>query len=630
MNNDFGKVDLLIRKRSIKRLIQLSYMTQAILVVAAINNLLVGAVLSPIVLFCVFIFLFCIPWLVSLDKYSVAVKVLIYSITTMLGFLAWQGFGIFDPALIGFCTVLVYSSIVGSKKLLISLITIMSSTIIIIVITHDMSISYNFTNKQIYGIATDTIIALASVGVASWLLHSDNLYIINELNKSHQKNIQTKLEVEFNATHDSLTGLYNRSAINSQFSSICKQCKKEQSPLSILYVDLDNLKNVNTKMGHVIGDEILITVATRLSDIVSAQYICRYGGDKFLILLEGDKSQSEVIAKEILLSLSEPIAINDIEVISTCSIGIAVSNESNHSFEQLIIESDSAMYKSKHTGKNQFQFFDPIYYQEFNLSKKIADSIIDSISNNDFELHYQPKINLETNKIQGFEALIRWNHPDLGSISPVTFIPLSEKNGSIIELGQWIINEACTQTKKWVDAGYHDFNVAINVSSVQFHRGNVDKLFRDILEKIQLDSKYIQIEITESLLLDDNESDSINLSFENIKKQGIQLSIDDFGTGYSNMGYLKKLDIKYLKIDRTFIQNIQSNPQDLIIVKAIIQLAKNLDIKTVAEGVESLEISKTLKELECDIVQGFYYSKPASPDIIEMCWSLDNTWIISN
>lgn len=413
------------------------------------------------------------------------------------------------------------------------------------------------------------------------------------------------------AHYDLLTGLPNRIMAKSRFEQSMQVSEKKDTMVCVMFLDLDEFKNINDSLGHDAGDTFLKEIASRLTSIVRrSDTICRQGGDEFLIILESlsEEKQLLILAEKVLNAIKQPYAINGIDVSSSVSIGIAIAPNDGDDFETLCRHADMAMYQAKNDGKNAFHFFNQRLEENAASKLQLLSDLRTAIEENQFELYYQPKINLADNQVMGAEALIRWNHPIKGIIFPIDFIPLAESSGLIIELGQWILEQACYQCKQWQEQGFKKFCMAVNVSAVQFKREDFFEVVVGALEKSGLSVEFLELEITESLLIVD--SQRLAELFAKLDALGTKMSIDDFGTGYSNLGYLKKFQIDTLKIDRTFVSNLQLAEHDQAIVEAILQMANSLDLDVVAEGVEDETTATLLRELNCQYAQGYYWSKP--------------------
>ncbi len=374
-----------------------------------------------------------------------------------------------------------------------------------------------------------------------------------------------------------------------------------------MFIDLDRFKNINDTLGHSIGDVLLQAVANRLIGCLrKGDSVSRLGGDEFAIFLTG-VTHKEVgeIAQRIITSMSESITLDHIEIFITPSIGISMYPEDGDDIEALLKHADAAMYLAKEQGKNNYQFFSEELHQILAKKLQLERELRKALDEKQFTLHYQPKIQLQTGQIIGMEALIRWEHPDLGLIPPIQFIPIAEETGLIVPLGEWVMRTACQQIKVWQEAGFTQLAVAVNISLRQFMQNNLIEMITSILEETGLSPQCLELEITESMAL--NVDYTIRI-LNRLKGLGISISIDDFGTGYSSLSYLSQFPIDRLKIDQSFVRNL--NPRNQAIIKTIIHMAHNMKIAVIAEGVETQEHVDFLKEQMCNEVQGYFYSKP--------------------
>jgi diguanylate cyclase (GGDEF)-like protein len=431
--------------------------------------------------------------------------------------------------------------------------------------------------------------------------------------------LQKREELLFTQAHyDQLTGLPNRILLDDRLERAIERSQKTQLPTWVVFLDLDRFKYINDSMGHHWGDQVLIEVAKRLKQIVrETDTVARFGGDEFILVLEGDHSEEDMITalNRIIASIAEPLMVNQIQLILTCSVGVAASPTDGLNSTTLIKHADIAMYRAKELGKNNIQFFTE------SLNRKVAERIhIESLLrnalvNNEFVLHYQPKVDLTTMQVVGAEALIRWNSPELGFVSPIQFIHLAEETGLILQMGEWVIKTACEQAVAWQKAGYEKLIMSVNLSARQFNQTHLLHSIKEILAKTGLDPQYLELELTESIVMTDVTA-SLKVLHE-IKSLGVKISVDDFGTGYSSLSYLKDLPLDTLKIDKSFTDDIILHTDKAPIVQTIIALAKNLNLKIVAEGVESYEQVLYLKNHGCDEMQGYYFSRPKLAHEIE-------------
>lgn len=413
------------------------------------------------------------------------------------------------------------------------------------------------------------------------------------------------------ANYDSLTGLANRNLFIDRFEQSLAVAKRENKSVALLFIDLDGFKNVNDTFGHSKGDLLLKYAAQRIESAVrTSDSVARLSGDEFAIMLCGDNDvySNEKVATKVLTELAAPFQLAETETHVTASVGIAIFPDDGHMSEDLLAKADSAMYKAKEKGKNNVQFFTKEMDIKAQQRRSLEVELRKSIKNNELVLHYQPIHELETGKVVSAEALIRWIHPQRGLISPIEFIPLAEDIGFIVEIGDWVLAQACKQVTIWKNQLEFTPKISVNISSVQLHRPDfIDKL-KGVLAKSKLPPDLLTLEMTESLLI---EEDSHTLDkLQTIRDLGIDLSIDDFGTGYSSLSYLKRLPINILKIDRAFIKDITTNREDEALTCAIISIAKSLNLKVVAEGVEEKAQCDMLAKHNCQFVQGYFFSKP--------------------
>lgn len=418
-------------------------------------------------------------------------------------------------------------------------------------------------------------------------------------------------KIDYLAHHDPLTNLPNRLLLNARLNKSIEKCNDLSQRLAIFFIDIDNFKIINDSYGHSIGDKIINLVAQRLQkNVRKNDTISRIGGDEFIIVIEDilEKKNIEKIAKKILNDFIEPIKLEEYLFDTTISMGISIFPNNGLNGEDLIKHADTAMYSAKNAGRNQYQFYKDEMTSEIFEKIVMKQEISDAIKNNEFEVHYQPQIDIKTNKIIGAEALLRWNHKTLGVISPDEFIPHAEETRLIIPLGDFVLRTACSFMKRLHEMNLlEDGKIAVNISSIQFKHSDIYKTVLDNLKITNLDANYLELELTESFIMENIEESIMIL--KNFKEIGVQLSIDDFGTGYSSLSYLKQFPIDKLKIDKSFIAEIPHSLKDIAIAKTIIALAKGLGIKVIAEGVEKINQKEFLELENCDEIQGWFYAK---------------------
>ncbi len=463
------------------------------------------------------------------------------------------------------------------------------------------------------------------VEVSLQLSHTEDMQIFFAIIQDITERKKNEQQIRYLAYFDSLTDLPNRRFFMEKLSQSLSHANRHKENIAILYIDLDRFKQINDTLGHSIGDGLLKGVSERLSTILrnndcvnrndsnnAENEIYRLGGDEFTILLD-DISEAEdaaLVARRIQKSLTQPIMVNDREIFINTSIGIAVYPNDGNNIEDLLKNADTAMYHAKDSGRNTYRFYNDSMNAKALESLEMENKLRKAIKLNEFELFYQPKIDIKSSQIIGVEALLRWQHAVDGWISPADFIPIAEENGLILPIGKWVIDTAIQQCKKWHDAGFKQLSVAINLSGRQFPDVDLVTLIKQVLNKYQVNPKYIEFEITESILMEDAQLAATILG--QLKQMGVFISIDDFGTGYSSLSYLKKFPVDILKIDRSFIRDVHIDKDDAAISSAIIAMAHSLGLKVIAEGVENNEQLEFLQERQCDEVQGFYFSKPVS------------------
>jgi diguanylate cyclase (GGDEF)-like protein/PAS domain S-box-containing protein len=421
--------------------------------------------------------------------------------------------------------------------------------------------------------------------------------------------IKTEKMIKHMAYHDQLTGLPNRYFLKEKLNGLVESAKANHQNFALLFLDLDRFKAVNDTFGHEIGDKLLVEITEKLNRLLDDHdTIARYGGDEFTILLaNSNEKRACEIAQAIITNLSVPFYQTHNEIFVTPSIGISIFPEHGESFDMLVKNADLAMYFAKSLGKNNYQLFSDDLKEKNHHELELEILLRKALKRNEFLLYYQPQINLETNQMIGAEALIRWNHPERGLISPSEFIGLAEETGLIIQIGEWVIRTACQQMMKWQADGLPRLRIAINISAKQFTQTNLPDLLRKVLHETGLDPKYLEIEITESMTMDVESAISTLLE---LKEIGVLISIDDFGTGYSSLNYLKRFPIDKLKIDQSFIRECTSDINDQTIIKTVILMAHFLKLQVIAEGVETKGQANFLLQQGCLEAQGYYFSQP--------------------
>ncbi|HWU97311.1 MAG TPA: EAL domain-containing protein [Oxalicibacterium sp.] len=418
-------------------------------------------------------------------------------------------------------------------------------------------------------------------------------------------------EIRFQATHDALTSLPNRTLLYDRMQQAMLHSERYGNLTAIAFLDLDQFKFINDSLGHQVGDELLRITAQRLKSCLrESDTVARQGGDEFVLLLTSQPNEESITQtmQRVLHEVSQPWTANDLEFRITCSIGITLCPNDGRDAETLLKHADSAMYKAKELGRNNFQYFSAEMNSTVTDRLDLLNRLRQAIPNDELVLRYQPKVNLSSGAIIGVEALIRWNSPHTGMVSPAAFIPLAEETGLIIPIGEWVLQTACRQNRAWQQAGYPPVAISVNLSPRQLARGDIVQQVERILTETGLDAKYLELEITESVMATEVEKSFAMLT--ELRAMGVKISLDDFGTGYSSLSYLKRFPVDTLKIDQSFVRDIATDANSAAIVRAIISLGHNLNLNVLAEGIETDEQSTFLRQNGCNEGQGYLISRP--------------------
>ena len=538
--------------------------------------------------------------------------VLLASLTALASTLMWISEGLHDVALMSYPVILIMAGLLGARRyffvILAGMLGFVSWLSLATYVWHT-----RVDHAAAGGLAMwrDTNVILLVSAAAVWIVIDDMQTALGRLRRQIGKFNESQAHLAYLAKHDVLTGLPNRALGRDRIEQALGQSSRRQKMLAVLFVDLDNFKSVNDMLGHNTGDEFLKEVALRLTQSVrKSDVVSRHGGDEFLIGLVDIASADDAsnVASAVLASLAQPFFVKDTELSCTGSIGIALHPQDGADFDTLLRQADIAMYSAKESGRNAWRFFDAAMQANLQQGILLVSSLRGALARREFELHYQPVIDLASGRLLGAEALIRWRRPDSGLMLPGLFIDAAERSGLIVDIGEWVLEEACRQLVEWQAAGCGEFTMAVNLSVVQFRRGNVDDVVRRVLERTGLRPDCLELELTESTLVDD--ADNFILALQRLKALGVRLSIDDFGTGYSNLSYLQRFAVDKLKVDRSFIVRLNNSSQDRAIVDAIVQIARSLDLVVTAEGVEEPSVVQALIDMGCAQGQGYLFGKP--------------------
>ncbi|MDD5273892.1 MAG: EAL domain-containing protein [Methylovulum sp.] len=458
----------------------------------------------------------------------------------------------------------------------------------------------------------DELLAMSFATSLSLIL--DNAREIQEIKRGQQHLYQL-------AHFDPLTGLPNRELAYDRIRQALANSHRHQNKLAIIFADLDNFKHVNDSLGHAVGDELLKAVAARLTQCIrESDTVARLGGDEFLILLPGivDVQSIIVVAQKIKDALQPIFKINGQEIFISISIGISVYPDDSIDIGELLRDADTAMYHAKNSGRNNFQFFTAQMNAVVQRQMSLISVLGSSLERGQFQLKYQPQIDLQTGKMVGVEALLRWHSAELGHVSPAEFIPVAEISGLIITISDWVLMTACTQGKQWLEQGLQGLRVAVNLSAVQFQQSQLAEKVKQVLSETGFPAALLELEITENIMMSDK--NAVLVILDELKALGVQISIDDFGTGYSSLSYLKRLPIDRVKIDQSFVRDIATDPNDAAIVTAIIAMTHGLNLEVIAEGVETKAQLDFLINRQCYYAQGYYFSQPVVAEEIAKLW----------
>lgn len=431
---------------------------------------------------------------------------------------------------------------------------------------------------------------------------------VNDITELHN----AQEEIKYMAFHDILTNLPNRRSFNNDMTDLIVQSRKENEQFAVFFLDLDRFKQINDSLGHTVGDMLIQEVSKRLKIVVGSKgFIYRFAGDEFILVFPNlEDDEIKLLAMQIISIFEQSFNLaNSHLIFTTPSIGISVYPEHGDDYDTLLKNADTAMFVAKSKGRNTFKLYEPSMNEHHEESLMIEQYLRQAIENHEFELYYQPKMDLATNKIKSMETLLRWKNPTLGNVPPDKFIPIAEETGLIIKIDQWVLENACKQNREWNKESFSSqLRIAVNISPLHFRLPNFVGMIESTLKKSGLAPNLLEIEITESSFIDN--MDECIKSLGKLREMGVQVAIDDFGIGYSSLNYLRRFPISSLKIDRSFIKEISQNSEEIAIVKAMIYLSHELNLKVVAEGTETKEVIDLLKELGCNEVQGYYVSRP--------------------
>lgn len=536
--------------------------------------------------------------------------VFLWVTTSIVTYTAWVGGGLHSVTILCFPVLLLFAGLFAEVVVFLSVGVVLVGVIILM----GMGSVLNYSADTVEVIITPEarlagyICITLTAGFCGWTFSRDMRGAFTALNKEHQLVVESQEVIQELADHDTLTGLLNRSAARKAYEKMLVNINFNKERIAFYFIDLDNFKSVNDLFDHAAGDQLLITIATRLKKLTRQEDIAsRLGGDEFLVFVRAKVTfDFDGLAERVMSAVAQPHYIVGAEAEVTASIGIAVISEAGLSFDEVRKKSDMAMYKAKQSGKNKYHYYSDSLHTDYMKSLNVLNGLKDALAEGLLDLHFQPQINLMTNKVDSAEALLRWNRGNPYNYSPDDFIPVMEPTELIHDIGAWVLREACMKCKKWHSQG-HDISVAVNVSALQITRLSFYDTVKKALADSDLEASYLEIELTEHVLLTEN--DEVRSRLKALKDLGLKLAIDDFGTGYSNMNYLTRLKVDVLKLDKSFISKVSICNDSRVIVTAIIEMANVLGMKVIAEGIESMAQKQMLQQLGCSLGQGFLWSK---------------------
>lgn len=610
-----------LKRQKRRRLKQLLRASQITLILTALLMLQLQRLDDAAVFFSTSLLLLFVDWAIHKGKHPLATHILLFSLTIMLSVIAWNSSGLHGIITLGFGGILVFSAMLGGRIQLMILLSIMVFVSLVIAFAHQLGINPHEPSPTTIATGIIASSVLIVIGYCAYLMARDYQITAANLSIENTRIRQAMHRIEHLALHNSLTQLPNRTFAENIFNDKRDQVLAHQETMAVLILDVDNLRTINDSLGHHAGDKILKDVAHRLSQLKRSDYfLSHFGGDEFVVIVSGIRRREHItdLCQNLLKILAENYFYQQLEIFCSVSIGAALLPKDGTEFSNLLRKADIALHQAKDNGRNSFYFYQDAQDKKVLDNLSLISDIRKAITEKQFYLYYQPKIELTTHRLCGFEALLRWQHPTQGDIPPNTFIPIAESSGLIVPLGEWVIRSVCAQARAWLDMGFNDFTLAINTSSIQFKRDNIETIIADALQTFGVPAHIIELELTESLIIGDDEK--LKGTLANLRKIGLHLTIDDFGTGYSNLGYLKKFAVGTLKIDQSFVRRINHSSENEAIVRAIIQMCASLGIVSVAEGVEDVSTANLLQSMGCTLGQGYYWSPPLSPEEAEQFW----------
>lgn len=599
------------RAAQARRLQQISVVLSVVLAVIGVQTLLAHSWPNSLLVILALLALMVGMRLNLRGATDAAIILVLGVMTAVVSASLWLSQGLYSGALLAYPVILIVAGMVSRLRLFVGLLLFMLACVALITCAAVFGWR-SFTPLPMgFGRMVNVSCILLVCACAVWILANDLRQTMQRLQLEIERVKASEASFTHLAQHDALTNLPNRLLACDRMAQAIGQARRYQRRAALLFLDLDNFKTINDSLGHDAGDQLLREMAGRLQGAVrEMDTVSRQGGDEFLIVLTdaSDLDAISALAKHVLNSMIQPFSLKGMQIVTSVSIGVALYPEDGDDFAALLKHADLAMYQAKAAGRNAFRFFDARMNADIIERLSLDSGLREALRQEHFVLHYQPIVDIRDGRLLAAEALIRWRHPQRGMLGPNRFIPAAESSGLIVEIGEWVLNEACRQMKVWCAAGLPAFVLSVNLSPVQFRRGNLEVMVAAALQRYGVPAQCLELELTESLLLQD--SACFIDSLAGLKALGVRLSIDDFGTGYSNLSYLQRFHVDKLKIDQSFVRKLQDSAQDRAIVTAIIQMAKSLQLLTTAEGIEDEGTRQLLAQLGCDQGQGYWFARP--------------------
>ena len=583
-----------------------------VLLMLIANNLIYHQLPQTYTVAAAFVVLVLLYHFITSDTTGIVAGMLLWTILLLASYMAWKNDGLYDTAIMTFPCILIFAFMLGGRPLLFPLVLFMVMNFYFLAYAHDAGIleKHLMIGGSRWAKANNLAITLLIYGSGIYLVSSYIKRLMKRLSIEIRKSKKIERDAQLRLQQDPLTALPNELVCQKDLEALLQVGHVKDDIVGVATLDLKNFQWVNTSLGHDVGNRVICYLADRLNKLMDAKKVLyRTSGNEFMVLVRAaDYEEISDFTHQLLQAVIRPFQIESYEIECAGKVGIAIAPFDGTQYQELRRKSHTALARCKEDDEQNFRFFEVEMEASVNSRLKLVQDLKHALAHNEFELYYQPKVDLGSDRIIGAEALIRWHRPGVGLVSPATFIPVAEESGFIAEIGKWALERACEDCQSWHQLGYDNLSIAVNLSPVQFRRGNLPSLVFRALRQAGLDPHFLELEITESLFI--NDSEHLQEQIHQIVNRGISIAIDDFGTGYSNLNYLAKFNASTLKIDMSFVRNMLTSTQHLHIVSAIIRMSEVMELECVAEGVEDLATINKLKHIGCHFGQGYYWSKP--------------------